>query len=93
MPTRTICCCALLPLCRPTLYTGPTLFILLHPVQGRRVTDVRDTSNMDSQAVSQLQECFGWMMAGASVAYGLWAGQLLALAAAATAARGLFNHE
>ena len=63
-----VCCSALLPLYRPTLYIGHTLFILLHPVQGRRVTDVRNTSNMDGWAVSQLKECFGWKMAGASVA-------------------------
>ena len=34
-----------------------TLFVLLHPVQGRRVTDGPGINNRDGKAVSQLEEC------------------------------------
>ena len=71
----------------------PTFFVLLHPAQGRRVTDVRDISNKDgigSESAGRLLA--GTTAVGASVAYDPWAGQLLTLAVAKGAAAAAVSH-
>ena len=62
------CCCTLLPLYRPTLYIGHTLFVLLHPVQERRVTEHQQQQWLGSESAGKLLA--GWPTAGASEAYG-----------------------
>ena len=65
-----------------------TLFVLVHPRQRRRMTDVRDISNRDGYAESQLEGCTACRPDDDRNIYRLWpAGRAVAAATATAVAR------